>query len=285
MSREQSLLAVDVGSGSVKLGWFPAGETCSTAASVPSAAMQSLPITSSKLPIPAATLRCEHRGRDEAQWLRDIEDWLAQQDGSTEAQIAIASVHPAAADILAGRFSMMRSPVMCRLKAGDLQLTIRVELPTRVGIDRLLGAMAVNAVRRADRAAIFVDMGTATTVNLVAADGAFEGGAILAGPQLALAALHDATASLPLVDLRGDHDFPLAAGKSTVAALRSGALWGAVGAVNELMAQMARTLSEPPELFLTGGGAALVAERIQLSSQAARWVPALVLSGIRLAAK
>ena len=41
-------------------------------------------------------------------------------------------------------------------------------------------------LRRPGAPAIAIDMGTATTVDLIGADGAFEGGAIVAGPTLAL---------------------------------------------------------------------------------------------------
>ena len=63
----------------------------------------------------------------------------------------------------------------------DVPLTIRVDEPARVGIDRLLAALAADRLRQRDRAAIVVDLGTAITVDLVDADGAFAGGAILPG--------------------------------------------------------------------------------------------------------
>ena len=53
----------------------------------------------------------------------------------------------------------------------------RVDTPVRVGIARLLAALAADRLRLRDRAAIVVDLGTAITVDLVDVDGAFAGGA------------------------------------------------------------------------------------------------------------
>ena len=82
----------------------------------------------------------------------------------------------------------------------DVPLTIRVEEPARVGIDRLLAALAADRLRQRDRAAIVVDLGTAITVDLVEADGAFAGGAILPGIATSARALAEQTDALPQVD-------------------------------------------------------------------------------------
>ena len=59
------------------------------------------------------------------------------------------------------------------LAAGDLPLAVALERPDMVGIDRLLDAVAANRLRRPEAAAVLVDVGTAITVDLVAADGDF----------------------------------------------------------------------------------------------------------------
>jgi type III pantothenate kinase len=167
----------------------------------------------------------------------------------------------------------------------DLPLEIRTAEPARVGIDRVLSAVAVNRVRQPGVAAIIVDMGTAVTVDLVSSDGAFEGGAIFAGPALALRALHSGTASLPALDLSGVADPPPSVGKSTEQALVAGAYWGAAGAVCELVARTARHAGGDPELYLTGGGAPGYATSFEWGGRAARYLPHLVLSGVRLVAQ
>src|SRR5262249_12952781 len=75
---------------------------------------------------------------------------------------------------------------------GDLSLVVRLEHPDRVGLDRLAAAVAANVIRNPLRPAIVVDAGSAITVDLVAADGAFEGGVILPGFRMSAEALYGA---------------------------------------------------------------------------------------------
>src|SRR3972149_2904514 len=116
------------------------------------------------------------------------------------------------------------------LCAGDLPLVVRLERPDMVGIDRLVDAVAVNHLRQPGRPAVIVDVGTAITVDLVSADGAFLGGSILPGLEISARALHEFTDLLPLIDISEFSDPPPALGMSTEAAMRSGLFWGTIGA-------------------------------------------------------
>jgi type III pantothenate kinase len=147
------------------------------------------------------------------------------------------------------------------------------------GIDRLVDAVAVNHLREPGRAAVIVDVGTAITVDLVAADGAFLGGSILPGLQMSARALHEFTDLLPLVDISEFSNPPLALGTSTEAAMRSGLFWGAVGSIRQLIDELGRDAGEPPQVFLTGGAGATVA---QLLASSARYIVHLTLAGIAL---
>ena len=68
-----------------------------------------------------------------------------------------------------------------------------------VGADRLVNT--VGAFDRYGGDLIVVDFGTATTLDVVGADGAYEGGVIAPGVNLSLKALHDAAAALPFIDV------------------------------------------------------------------------------------
>ncbi len=158
-------------------------------------------------------------------------------------------------------------------------LPIRVDEPRRVGIDRLLNAVAVNELRSAGHPAVIVDSGTATTVDVVSADGTFAGGAILPGLALSAKALHEYTALLPLVSvLELGQATPEAFGRNTRAAIRSGLFWGQLGAVKELIERQA---SVEAEVFVTGGGGALLAAHLPH----ARFEPHLSLQGLVLVAE
>ena len=125
------------------------------------------------------------------------------------------------------------------LAAGDLPLEVKLPRPDMVGVDRLLDALAANALRQPGRPAVVVDVGTAVTVDLVSAAGAFLGGAILPGIAMSARALHEFTDLLPLVDFSELAAPPPALGTETEAAMRSGLFWGAVGGVRELIGQLA----------------------------------------------
>jgi len=227
------------------------------------------------LPEPTSTLAVSHADPAEL-WTR-IGSWLKEHcpDGPPG---YVASVHPETLEFVqnmfAGRLRVLADT--------DLPLVNRTDQPERVGIDRLLNAVAANRVRAADRPAIVVDLGTACTVDWIAADGAFEGGAILPGPTLAASALHTGTASLPQLPL----DFseaPPVVGKSTSAAIASGIYWGMVGAVRELTERIRNETDTTPHLFLTGGEAPRLVAHLADDRTSARHIPNLVLSGIAVA--
>lgn len=158
-------------------------------------------------------------------------------------------------------------------------LTIHVDEPRRVGIDRLLNAVAVNELRDPPRPAVIVDSGTATTVDFVAANGAFEGGAILPGLALSAKALHGYTALLPLVSVTElGEETPEPLGRNTRAAIRSGLFWGQLGAVKELIE---REAGPNADIFITGGGGALLTAYLPR----ARFESHLPLQGLILAAE
>ena len=163
------------------------------------------------------------------------------------------------------------------LTSGDLPLAVKLPRPDMVGVDRLLDALAANRLRTPGRPAVVVDVGSAITVDLIDAGGAFLGGAILPGIAMSARALHEFTDLLPQIDMAELAEPPPALGTATVAAMRSGLFWGAVGAVRQLVEQL--TGNRDAEVFLTGGAGPVVA---QLMGTSARYVPHLTLAGIAL---
>jgi type III pantothenate kinase len=162
----------------------------------------------------------------------------------------------------------------------DLPLTVDVEQPERVGVDRLAAAVAANALRAPGRPAVVVDSGTAITVDLLDSRGVFQGGAILPGVRLASKMLHEQTDVLPEILLRPGDPPPPPCGRNTHAALESGLFWGAVGAVKELIARLSEPLAATPQVFLSGGDGKLVASLLE---DRATYIPHLALRGAALA--
>jgi type III pantothenate kinase len=140
----------------------------------------------------------------------------------------------------------------------DLPLVVRVDRPDEVGADRLVNSLA--AARLYGTPAVVVDFGTATTLDCVAADGAYVGGAIAPGLELGLEALAARTAKLPRIELRAPER---AIGRDTVAAMQSGTVFGYQALASGLLARVRQELAdqagvEPADVraILTGGLAA-----------------------------
>jgi len=228
------------------------------------------------LPTPQAT--CD-LGPNSSE-LSHLGDWLGAGE-ARRAHWCIGSVERTVAARLVDWLREQGAEQIVLLAAGDLPLEVALPRPDMVGIDRLLGAVAANQLRRPDTPAIIVDLGTAITVDLVTAEGRFAGGAILPGIGLSARALHEHTDLLPLLDMHELADAPPALGTDTRAAMRAGIYWGSIGAVRQLIEQLGSGLSTRPQVILTGGAAPAVASRI---ADAAVYAPHLVLGGIALAA-
>jgi type III pantothenate kinase len=125
-----------------------------------------------------------------------------------------------------------------------------------------------------ERPGLVVSCGTAITIERVAADGTWQGGAIATGLGLSARALHLLTAQLPLVS---PPPAPAAWGRSTRPAIEAGVFWGAVGTVRELLARQSEGLDDP-WLVWTGGDADRLAPCIDWGD--VRVVPDLVLEGL-----
>jgi type III pantothenate kinase len=127
--------------------------------------------------------------------------------------------------------------------------------PDQTGPDRLVAAWAAAVIHGVP--VIVVDLGTATTVDAVDADGFVLGGAILPGLGLAADALADGTARLPRIELRLPAD---AIGRDTTTAIQSGVVLGHLGAVRELTQRMQARMrtdpgAAPARVIVTGGHA------------------------------
>jgi type III pantothenate kinase len=194
---------------------------------------------------------------------RTIDKWFPSQ-GTGPPLSVIAGVRPDALQRLTSGWLSSRwpAPRMIGL-ARELPIAVRTDAPDRVGIDRLLNAVAVNRLRTPGQPAIVIDSGTATTVDVIAADGAFEGGAILPGLELCARSLCDYTALLPLVPVSelARPDLP-ALGRDTRSAIAAGLLYGQAGAIRELVARLSAELRDPPLVVVTGGNGMLLAPHL-----------------------
>jgi type III pantothenate kinase len=261
------LIAVDVGNARIKFGLFAEASS------------------GSGLPEPQRTLHLAGG----APPLDGLAEWLGEGDSPhlqeqmgtvPSARWHIASVNrPASTRLVDWLRAHRGGERVVLLAAGDLPLEVKLPRPDMVGVDRLLDAVAANRLREPGRPAVVVDVGSAITVDLVSAEGAFLGGAILPGIAMSARALHEFTDLLPEIDMAELEGPPPALGTATEPAMLSGLFWGAVGGIRELIEQLSR--DAPPQVFLTGGAGPAVAG---LLGPCGRYVPHLTLAGIAVAA-
>ena len=153
--------------------------------------------------------------------------------------------------ILADRYFNTRPFVVGKPDCA-LPVDVRVDEGTGVGPDRLVNTVAGYDLFGGDL--ILVDFGTATTFDVVDADGAYVGGAIAPGVNLSLQALHEAAAALPHVDIAKPRRV---VGTNTVACMQSGVFWGYVGLVREICNRIKAERARPMKVIATGGLAPL----------------------------
>jgi type III pantothenate kinase len=134
----------------------------------------------------------------------------------------------------------------------DLGIPVRILKPSEAGADRLVNAVGAHLKYPGDL--IVIDSGTATTFDVVAADGAFEGGVISPGINLSLQALHEAAAMLPRIAIQRPERV---IGKDTVSNMQSGVFWGYVALIEGLVSRIKAEWGAPMTVIGTGGVASL----------------------------
>ncbi|HEX9997523.1 MAG TPA: type III pantothenate kinase [Abditibacterium sp.] len=160
----------------------------------------------------------------------------------------------------------------------DLGLKNRYDDPRAVGADRLVNGLA--AWKKAGRAVVIADFGTATTVDAVSSDGVYLGGAIAPGIGISTDALFRAAAKLPRVELLAP---PRALATNTAQSIQAGLVFGYAGLTKELIVRCADEIEsefgEKPAIYATGGLAELIAP---LVPQIERIEANLTLEGLKM---
>jgi type III pantothenate kinase len=134
---------------------------------------------------------------------------------------------------------------------------VLVDQAGKVGADRLVNTLAAFVLYPGP--SIVVDFGTATTFDVVSPGGAYAGGVIAPGINLALSALENAAALLPEIQVaKPEHVI----GTSTSEAMQSGIYWGYVSLVEGMIARVRREAGGGTSLkvLATGGLASLLAD-------------------------
>lgn len=180
----------------------------------------------------------------------------------------LQTVIPQAIRLLTGLDIMVVGP---GIKTG---LNIRMDDPGTVGSDLIVTAVAARAKYPAPIAVI--DMGTATTVSVISADGSYIGGMIIPGLWVSVNALSARAAQLPYIDLTGPVKF---LGTNTVDCMRSGALIGTAAMLDGVIDGLEKELEAPVSAVLTGGVSPLV---VPYCRRKYHLEPDILIEGLRI---
>jgi type III pantothenate kinase len=153
-------------------------------------------------------------------------------------------------------------------------IPVRTDNPREVGPDRIVNAVAGYAL--AGGPCVVVDFGTSTNFDVVSADGEFLGGVIAPGIEVSMDALFARAARLGAVELVAP---PTAIGRSTVACIQAGAVFGFAGQVDGIVRRIWAELGGRCPTIATGGLATLVFPHAETVD---RYEAGLTLEGLRL---
>jgi len=243
------ILAIDAGNSRVKWGWLEPGDT----------------------------------GSDELRWSSVATVSLIEFAASSDHVNPFSVTHEAPESIVIsnvageGAHQLLvnwtsifdAEPLWLRGEAERCGVHSRYERPDQLGADRwaaLVGARGLHS-----GACLVVQAGTATTVDMLAADGSFLGGAILPGVELMRFVLHEHTGRLPIQEGKY-RDAP----RNTVDAIETGCRHAQAGAI-ERMYRAFRELDANPLCVVSGGAGQSLMDQL---SAPRRYVENLVLDGL-----
>ena len=169
---------------------------------------------------------------------------------------------------LTGREPMVVGP---GIKTG---LNIQMDTPSQVGSDRIV--IAVAALAEFQPPLTLLDLGTATTIEVVGKGNTYLGGCIIPGVRVSLEALTSRTAQLPGIRL----DKPKKViGKNTIDSMRSGIMYGTAAMIDGMLDRVEEELGYSTTVVATGGMAQFV---VPLCRREIRVERDLLLKGLNI---
>ncbi len=154
----------------------------------------------------------------------------------------------------------------------DTGMEVCIHNPAELGADLLAGA--IGAKEGYPLPAIVLDLGTATKLTAIDAQGRIQGVSIMPGVFLSLNALVSGASQLGGVALRAPRH---AIGKNTVESMQSGMVLGTASMLDGMLDRFEEELGGPATVLACGGAAGLI---VPYCRHAIRHVPTLLLDGL-----
>lgn len=143
----------------------------------------------------------------------------------------------------------------------DLGIKICSKNPEKIGTDRIINVFAAGKIH--SKPAIVIDIGTATTFDIINKDGDFIGGIILSGPETQAKALALNTSKLPQIDIKKAEFLEKTINIETEKAMLTGIVKGHAYAIEGLIEDCIKELGSKPAIIATGGYAQLISKHLK----------------------
>ena len=157
----------------------------------------------------------------------------------------------------------------------NIGIKIKAPNPEQAGADRIANTYAASVLY--PKPSITIDVGTATTFDVVDKDGCFIGGVIMPGLNMQLKSLNDNTSKLPIIKVGPSYK---AIGDDTESCILSGVIRGHSSAIEGLIRQCEEELGEKAAIIATGGYSKLISQYMNPPFEYIE--PDLTLKGIKL---
>ncbi len=154
-------------------------------------------------------------------------------------------------------------------------IRITTENPREIGADRIVDV--VGAYEKYGGPVLVIDFGTATTYDLVTADGCFGVGITAPGIRISAKALWTDTAKLPEIEIKKPAS--ILAGE-TISSMQAGLMYGQIGATEYIIRKVREESGfKDMKVVSTGGLGRLVADETDMIDV---YDPTLTLEGLRI---
>lgn len=247
------LLTVDIGNSNVTFGVFESHRLVKTFRTITQQSLSS---------------------DDYAKEIKNHLSGYLQQGAKWQGAVICSVVKPLTSLLTDVCSEILQLPVMTITHDSITGISIHTEKPSETGTDRIVNAAA--AFARYGGPCVVVDMGTATTFDVVTEYGVFLGGAIVAGLGLMAESLHTRTSQLPMISLEIPEK---SIGRNTTSAMQSGVVLGYIALIEGLLQKIEHELGQQPKIILTGGYAELFRHSFSFSSY---FSPHLTLEGCKM---
>ncbi len=134
-------------------------------------------------------------------------------------------------------------------------IRLNYENPRAIGADRIVNV--VGAYEQYGGPLIVIDIGTATTFDVVAENGDFLGGVIAPGLGTSADALFQSTAQLPRIELVPPKNIIC---RNTIQGMQAGVVFGFVGQIDEIVRRIKAEMGCPMQVIATGGFGRMIAK-------------------------